>query len=83
MSLGAAGCGFEHSNTGGQCGQLTSDLAGFLCSKWRVSLAQHRITGEPFRCAECGRDANRHGDSELAKRRAAETALVRSKVNLV
>lgn len=83
MSLGAAGCGYEHRNTGGKCGHLSTDLAGFLCSKWRVSLAPHSITGEPFRCAECGSDADRHWGSELAKRRSAETALARSRVNLV
>ena len=80
MSNGAAGCGYENRNTGGKCGHLSVDLAGFACLKYRVPLDVAKQSGDPFRCKQCGDDANKDWDSHAARQRAAETALVRNKI---
>lgn len=57
MSNGAAGCGYENANYGGNCGFLnrekTEDTEVFDCLKSHTPLETHHITRHPFRCGNC------------------------------
>jgi hypothetical protein len=63
MANGAAGCGYEFSNSStnslgiSMCGHLSRSTQDgvhtFSCLKFRQSLETQRITGHPFRCDEC------------------------------
>lgn len=57
MGNGAAGCGYENANHNGNCGFLNREKQDtdeiFDCTKHRISLKIHHITGHPFRCRDC------------------------------
>lgn len=80
MANGAAGCGFEHRNTGGMCGHLTTKESesgvltqfgddifrkvDFICMKFSEKLETQRTTGEPFRCNGCIKSVSIHSPSK-------------------
>lgn len=66
VRLGAAGCLYAN---GDRCTSLRADMAGYVCTRYRVPLAEYWRDGQPVRANVCGDEAGKDSCSRIMRAR--------------